>query len=144
LWGRYATVTGPTGELPKYTPPPTPTPTLTPTPAFYWEGEWSTVIAPEDAPIAIFYSMTITVDGKDFYAVVCSGSNCFMNATGIISDDNLSVSGTYSAFVDQTGAFELFALGTNQFQGNITQGTDVLGWCGDREGAGIPSPCMKP
>lgn len=32
-WGEYATVSGNTGLLPVYTPPPTPTPTFTPTPA---------------------------------------------------------------------------------------------------------------
>lgn len=32
VWGKYATVTGPTFQLPIYTPPPTPTATFTPTP----------------------------------------------------------------------------------------------------------------
>ena len=32
LWGEYATVTGNTGVLPVFTPPPSPTPTFTPTP----------------------------------------------------------------------------------------------------------------
>lgn len=138
LWGNYATVVGPTAKLPKYTQPPTPTP------AFNWEGEWSARIAPENAVFVLVYSMTVTVDGKDFYAVVCATSDCFMNATGKISDDNLSISGTYSAFENQTGTFELYALGMDQFQGYITQDADILGWCGGREGVGMPSPCTKP
>lgn len=34
VWGEYATLTGNTGFLPIFTPPPTPTPTLTPTSTF--------------------------------------------------------------------------------------------------------------
>lgn len=33
VWGRYATISGPTFMLPVYTPPPTPSPTITATPA---------------------------------------------------------------------------------------------------------------
>jgi len=146
LWGRYATVTGPTDDLPEYTPPPTPTPTHTPTPAFYWGGDWSARIAPEDAVFSLVYSMTVTVDGRNFTAVVDLGAEGIMNVLGTISDDYLSVSGTWSGGAS-TGTFELYALGTDQFQGNHANPLDpddVLAWCGGREGAGIPSPCMKP
>lgn len=136
LWGNYATVVGPTASLPRYTQPPTPTPT------FYWAGEWSTVIAPEDAPFAILYAMNVTVDEKDFTAVVDLGPEGIMNANGTISDDYLTISGTWTTD-DDTGNFELFALGSDQFQGSRSN-DELLAWCGGRDGADIPSPCSVP
>jgi hypothetical protein len=43
VWGEYANLSGNTGFLPVYTPPPTPTPTLTPTPAPVFEAEYSSL-----------------------------------------------------------------------------------------------------
>lgn len=136
LWGNYATVKGPTDALPKYTPPPTPTP------AFNWEGAWTTYNVDPGGMWSLTYSMTISVNGKNFTGVVDLGGGDVIDMSGTISDDNLTVSGNWTS-PWLTGTFEFFALGANQYQGNGDNGTDIFGWCGSRSGAGQPSPCLK-
>jgi hypothetical protein len=137
LWGNYATVTGPTAELPKYTPPPTPTPT------FLWEGNWTTYTTDTSNNLMETYPMSITVDGQDFTAIVDIGGGDTVTATGTISDDYLSVTGNWVGPINN-GPFTFYAMGANQFQGNANNGGSDFGWCGGRGGAGQPSPCYVP
>jgi hypothetical protein len=137
LWGEYAAVTGPTEALPRYTPPPTPTP------AFTWAGTWTTY---NGTAILVVDTMTVTVDGKAFTGVIDLGGGDTLVLSGTISDDHLSVHGTFQGPV-VTGVFNFFAMGANQFQGNGDTDAGFAGemfaWCGGRDGAGQPAPCLK-
>jgi hypothetical protein len=136
LWGNYATVTGPTATLKKYTPPPTPTP------EFVWEGNWTIYTTDtNDAPMET-YPMSVTLDGKDFTGSVDLGGGQTVTLTGTVSDDYLSVSGSWVGPTNN-GPFNYFAVGSNQFNGNANNGSIDFGWCGSRGGAGQPSPCYK-
>ncbi len=138
LWGNYATVTGSTTDLPRYTPPPTPTP------AFGWEGNWTTYNTDTSDHLEETWPMSITVDGKVFKGIADVGGGEIITATGTVSDDYLSVSGSWVGPGGYSGTFEFFAAGVNQFHGNIDNGIEVYGWCGGRAGAGQPVPCYVP
>jgi hypothetical protein len=136
LWGYYASVVGPTEGLPVYTPPPTPTPD------FDWGGSWSVSIVPVGgAGVYPVLSMSVTVSGKSFTGSIDNGG-IIETLTGTISDDYLSVSGNWS-YGPVNGTFKIFALGVDQFQGNVSFWTDDYEFCGARGGAGFPSPCYK-
>jgi len=135
LWAYYATVTGPTEALAVYTQPPTPTPQFT------WAGTWSSVNAPPGEPFAIVMSMTSTVNGRSYSAVMNPPVGDPILLSGTISDDWLSVSGTWSGGAN-SGTFKFYALGTDQFNGNSKNG-ETWEWCGGRGGAALPSPCLK-
>jgi hypothetical protein len=138
LWGNNATVAGPTDNLPKYTPPPTPTP------AFVWDGTWTTYNGDPGGPFDIF-TMTITVNENTLTGQVYEGGVWAADLNGTVSDNLLTA---YGGWVSNTsaGTFEFFALGSNQFQGNGVNNNDpnfLYAWCGGRNGAGQPSPCLK-
>lgn len=137
LWDQYATVQGDTAMLPSYTQPPTPTP------AFRWEGTWTLYFTDLSDTLFMVFPLTITIDGNSFLGSGDLGGGDSVNLTGIVSDDYLSVSGTWIS-PSNNGSFEFFALGINQFQGNMIDKDDVTGgWCGGRDGAGMPSPCYR-
>jgi hypothetical protein len=137
LWANYAATTGPVAALPKYTPPPTPTP------SFVWAGTWTSYSGTD---FLVVDTMTVTVDGKAFTGVINLGGGDTLILSGTISDNDLSVHGTYQGPV-VTGVFNFFALGANQFQGNGDTDEafagEMFAWCGGRGGAGMPSPCLK-
>jgi len=133
LWSNYATVTGPTDSLTVYTPPPTPTP------AFVWAGSWTI----SSGPLGWAFTLNATTDGKNFNASVDYGGTV-ITYTGTISDDYLSVSGTWMEDVDETGSFKFFAIGISQFNGNVVDGDFEEGQCGWKAGAVMPSPCHRP
>jgi hypothetical protein len=133
LWSNYATVTGPTDGMTVYSPPPTPTP------AFDWAGTWTI----SSGPMGWNFPLTITTNGRDFTAITSFGA-LTINYTGTISDDYMSVNGTWVEDVDNTGSFNFYAVGTNQFNGNIDDGDFEEPRCGWRGGAGMPSPCHRP
>lgn len=135
LWGNYASVTGPTVALPKYTPPPTPTP------VFNWAGTWTVELTPTAGGLVETYTMTTSANGKTFSGSM-SGGGANVTLSGKISDDYLSVSGTWQGNI--SGTFKFYAVGVNQFQGKRNTGVDDYGWCGGRGGAGVPSPCYVP
>ncbi len=137
LWGNYATVKGPIAGLPKYTPPPTPTP------VFFWEGSWTVYTGDPGGPY-LTDSMSVVVNGKNLTATIDMGGGNFVNITGTISDDYLSVTGSYTTS-GMTGTIEWFAQGMNQFIGNGKHDTipSDFAWCGARGGAGQPSPCYQ-
>lgn len=134
LWAYYATVAGPTDALPVVTQPPTPTP------QFLWAGTWSTINAPDD-PFVIVLTMDTTVNGRNFSGAMNTPGGDPVLLSGTISDDWLSVSGTWSGGVN-SGTFKFFAVGTNQFNGNSKNG-ETLQWCGVRGGGAFPDPCFK-
>ena len=136
LWGQYASVTGPTASLPKYTPPPTPTP------VFIWEGNWTVYTSDINDVSIVSFPMSITLDGKNFTGFVDLGGGQTVTLTGTVSDDYLSVSGSWVGPTNN-GPFTYFAVGANQFNGNANNGMNDFGWCGSRGGAGQPSPCYK-
>lgn len=136
LWGNYAMVTGPTAGLAQYTPPPTPTP------VFYWAGNWTTYTLDPANPPSVSYPISFSVDGNEFTGLIDLGGGSYVNLTGTISEDFLSVTGTWIS-LSADGTFKFYALGANQFQGNGFNGMEVFGWCGCRSGAGEPSPCEK-
>lgn len=134
LWGYYATVKGPTDALPVITPPPTPTP------EFSWAGSW-TAYTNLFSGVMQTYNMTVSVNGKTFSGVVDLSGWDDATLTGTLSDDFLSVSGTWTSPTNN-GTFKFFALGLLQFQGNGNDGA-VWAWCGSRSSAGEPDPCLK-
>ena len=137
LWSNYATVTGSTSDLPLYTPPPTPTPMIE------WAGSWTTYNVALDDSMHVSYPMTLYVSGSSLTGVVDLGGGQNADLSGTISEDFLTVSGTWVS-PSANGTFEFFALGPNQFQGNGDNGSEIFGWCGSRSGAGEPSPCYSP
>lgn len=131
LWAYYASVSGPTDNLPVYTPPP----------QFDWSGNWTTYAG---GPAFLFdYPMTVTVKDKNFTAIVDYGGGITASLIGTISDDYLTVSGTWTEAIGK-GTFSFYALGMNQFQGNCNDGVGAGPWCGDRTGSKPPNPCQKP
>jgi hypothetical protein len=137
LWANYASVTGPTANLPVYTPPPTPTPII------QWQGSWTTYNVAQDSSWHYSYPMTLTVSGSMLTGVVDLGGGDTANLSGTISEDYATVSGSWTSS-GLSGTFEFFALGPNQFKGNGDNGSQIFGWCGSRSGAGEPSPCYSP
>ena len=137
LWAYYATVVGPTGDLPMYTPPPTPTP------AFDWAGTWSVSEGPASGGVYKVRTMTAAVSGKSFTGSVDFGG-WIITYSGTSSDDYLTVSGTWEEDPDETGPLKFYALGDDQFQGNFSDGPDAYGMCGAKGGAEFPDPCYLP
>lgn len=130
LWSYYASVSGPTESLPIITPPP----------QFDWSGNWTSYSGSH--PNLSVLPMTVTVTDKKFVAVAGHGGTS-TSYVGTISDDYLTVRGTWTAIFSK-GSFTIYALGTDQFQGNRDDGLIVDGWCGDRSGSKPPNPCFKP
>lgn len=135
LWGQYADVTGPTDGLRVYETPPTPTP------AFVWEGAWTIYNFVPGDPVDTFL-MNITVDGDAFTGVITVDPAFTVNLTGTLSDDRLSVTGTWTSPTFD-GTFAYYALGANQFQGSGRREGILAAWCGSRDGAGMPDPCLR-
>ena len=142
LWGRYATLEGPTDFLPVYTQPPTPTPTITPThtitptstTAVSWTGSWSTRFAGFDITVTLNQSGSNVTGSFTAWAISYS-----MNGT--LSSDKMTLTGTYTDAVE-TFPFLFHLVNPNQFNGNGGSGPSE--WCGYRSGAGFPSPCTYP
>jgi hypothetical protein len=135
LWGYYAEVTGPTAGLRVYDTPPTPTP------AFVWEGDWTTYNFVPGDPVDTF-PMTVTIDGDAFTGVITVDPAFTVTLTGTLSEDWMSVSGTWTSPVFD-GIFTYYALGTDQFTGNGLREGILAAWCGSRGGAGMPDPCLQ-
>jgi hypothetical protein len=139
LWGYYATLEGPLDNLPYYTPPPTPTPTLTPTPVIEWTGTWTTAYAEIGNPYVTF-SISLTQSDGIVYGSF-TYNTVYYSLTGSLSDDLMTFSGYWDNGIT-TGPFLFHWLNPNQFNGNAANGS--IEWCGYRNGASIPSPCLYP
>lgn len=136
LWAYYATVTGPTDGLTNYAPPPTPTP------EFDWSGAWSVSMGSPCGGDPDFYTLNAAVDGNVFAATIDTGGST-ITYTGTISEDYMTVSGTWDELGIESGSFKFYAVGVSQFNGNF-QRTDMYAMCGARGGAGYPDPCYVP
>ncbi len=133
IWGYYATIEGPLDSLPYYTQPPTPTP------AVNWTGTWTTQYGPPGGP---YYDITVILNQTDSNI---NGSFTFMTTPytvyGTLSTDYMTFSGTWDNGTT-TGPLLYHWLNPNQFNGNEDSGTNA--WCGYRNSAGMPSPCLYP
>lgn len=133
LWGYYASVTGPTEGLPRYTPPPTPTP------VFNWTSTWTTSYG---VPSMMHETIVITLTqtGTDVTGSFNFGGD-IVTLSGVLSADNLTLSGTWTS-PPLSGPFTFYLVSANQFTGN--KDDRAYEWCGYRADAGLPSPCMGP
>ena len=134
LWGNYATVEGPIVNLPVWDPPPTPTPTHD------WDGAWSVWLGSEGGgDLLVEAEMTVNISGDNFTGTLTlMGETADIN--GVINADHTSASGTWTSTMD-AGPFIFYWISDTQFNGNWN-GTGA--WCGARDGAAQPDPCLKP
>ncbi len=135
LWGNYATVEGPIGNLPVWDPPPTPTPSRD------WTGAWSAWVEGESSgePFYVAATMSIHVSGDNFTGTLTIMSQT-VDINGYLNADRSVASGTWTSPSD-SGPFVFYWVDETQFRGNY-DGT--LGWCGAREGVVQPNPCFAP
>ena len=86
--------------------------------------------------------MTAAVSGSSFTGTIDYGGGWVETYNGIISNDYLSVSGTWS---DGTGGgpFKIYALGVDLFQGYTSNGTIEFEFCGAKGATPFPDPCYK-
>jgi hypothetical protein len=133
IWGYYATLEGPLENLPYVTQPPTPTPVVE------WTGTWTTAYAEIGDPyITITVSLT---QSDDIVYGSFTYNTMYYSLTGSLSDDLRTLSGYWDNGIT-TGPFLFHWLNPNQFNGNAANGS--IEWCGYRNGAAIPSPCLYP
>jgi hypothetical protein len=128
LWGRYVTVSGDTSNVPVFTPPPTPTP------SYVWSGHWDVWLTGNPGSMDLTQSggsVTGTYHGATDYGI-----------QGTTSEGGRTLSGTVLgpavSFVFR------MTTDTNQFTGNYATVSSHYEWCGARNGAGQPSPCLGP
>jgi len=146
--GIYATVTGDTSGLPILTPQllltatlgPTLDPALTPTLAatldYNWTGTWTTS---QGLPGASHETFMVTLTQTNL--TVTGSIEGFIDLNGTLSPDGSTLTGTWSD-PPASGPFEFKMINLNQFTGNINN--REYEWCGYRNNAGVPSPCMGP
>jgi hypothetical protein len=139
LWGYYATLEGPVGQLPYFTPPPTPTATFTPVPEVNWTGTWTAAYAEIGNPY-ITFTISLTQSESIVYGNF-TYNTIYYSLTGSLSDDLRTLTGYWDNGIT-TGPFLFHWLNPNQFNGNAANGS--IEWCGYRNGAMIPSPCKYP
>ena len=99
LWANYATVTGPADALPVRTPPPTPTP------SFSWAGSWTAYFGEAGSDVTINSVINVTVTDRNFSTTMNLGAPVPFVLRGTISEDTLSVSGTWTYFAEE-GTFK--------------------------------------
>lgn len=132
LWGRYAQVSGAVDTVPVFTPPPTPTP------SFVWGGSWTVNVNNSAGTMSLSQSGSsisgsLTVGGQN-YDIAASTGDGGRQANGEVLQNG-------NKLVD----FQWYMLdNTDQFRGSYLQGQSTLPWCGYRDGAGYPSPCLWP
>jgi hypothetical protein len=138
-------------DLPKIITPPKPTPTSTPkptkkpAPVFNWTGSWDFRVSGSDIS-----GVAITQNGNSisgaYLDIIFSASlsNNFQRAAGTWQSTLNGASGTF--------AWELRSGNSDQFTGSVenpsvldANGVPIVNeWCGARNGAGLPSPCLGP
>lgn len=112
VWGEYATVTGLSGPLPVFTPPPTPTPTNTPTPspAFeasfdgedYCSGWWVDFLIKNTGSMT-FRSISLTVKDTVTDITVAQITDGFTDNTGCSSTERDNLQPGKKAVVSSPG-----------------------------------------
>lgn len=139
MWGRYAQVSGDTGFVPVFTPPPTPTP------AYDWSGMW-TVWVNEDHRQG---SMTLEQSGGSISGTLTGEGDTF-SISGATSDGGRRVVGEILSEDSDEIPFRWQMLDNReQFVGSYTllaTGTPdpPLPYCGARAGQPMPEPCQWP
>lgn len=132
LWGRYAQVSGPIDTVPVFTPPPTPTP------SFVWASSWSVLVNQTAG------TMNLTQNGSSVSGSLVSGGESYTISAGT-SDGGRQASGDVLQNGNQVVKFQWYMLeNTDQFRGSYVLGQSTYPWCGYRNGAGNPSPCLWP
>ncbi len=103
VWGEYATLTGNTGFLPIFTPPPTPTPTLTPTSTLTPTLTFTPIPVPEFQ--AEYSSSDICVNWWVELKLRNTGSVAFKSAGVTVKDTvtGVTLSNLTDGFVDING-----------------------------------------
>jgi uncharacterized protein YraI len=140
LWLNYANTTNFAAyNLPFATQPPTSTPTFTPTPEIMWEGDWTMWYGP--APLTAC-SLHLTRSGSTIDGTYDCG--LFTGTVhGTLSGDLKKISGTWTTNLPTNGNFDwMIKKNTNQFIGNYDGSPND--WCGAKNGASQPSPCLWP
>ncbi len=133
LWDRYVEVSGDISQIPVFTPPPTPTPT------YDWAGTW------ESWADSATFTMTLTQSGDQI-----SGSFTYLaqdySIVGVRGSGGQTVTGTLTREgSSDTAAFTWEMLDNrDQFTGNLVSSGSPEPWCGARNGAAQPSPCLGP
>jgi hypothetical protein len=138
LWLQYADKTDFNGYgLTAYNTPPTPTPTYTPTPSYDWEALWDIWIDGFGPFPSVFGRIGNTV------TATISRPTFDVNITGNISANGQELSGTWTNTLGGNGvfSFQIKAGNINQFVGNYGGTFD---WCGAKNSASQPSPCLWP
>jgi hypothetical protein len=146
VWGKYATLTGPSMTLPILTPPPTPTPTntplptSTPTPSPVFKvaysgldscnGSWWVEVKLKNKGTVPFKSVNISVKDKVTNVTVVNLSDGFTNLDGCLTkttQDKLGVGDTYllsaPAFTYDPTGHEILSIIT------LCSGTGQKGTC---------------
>jgi len=138
--GTYATVTGDTSGLPMRAPGPVTAPTAgstsSPSMTYNWSGTWTTS---QGLPGAAHETFMVTLEQTNLS--VTGSIEGFIGLSGTLSADGSTLTGTWSD-PPFSGPFEFKMINLNQFIGNINNRENE--WCGFRENAGLPSPCMGP
>ncbi len=140
LWLRYADKSEYSAyNLQQFATPATSTPTFTPTPSFDWSGTWNVWIN-GGGP----FSATFNVSGN-------SVSSNFMTSVLVIMDGTMSgnrqvLSGTWvnGAPANGTFQFQIKSGNLNQFKGSYVFSGTTYEWCGAKNSASMPSPCLWP
>lgn len=107
-----------------------------------WDGEWSSFVIWEDGS-SLDCGVTLQTTGQDVTGSLDCGDYATGTVRGTLTDDLRSISG----FVDDSLGnkdvpFEWFLVPDNadQFKGNL----NIYAWCGNRENASFPRPCVIP
>ena len=130
MWGRYAEVSGNTGVIPVFTPPPTP--------QANWSGTWSVMIDTNSG------TMTLTQTGSTFTGTLTSGPTSYTLSGNVIEFGQKLTGDVYSSGPVPVAEFTFLMLDNRtQFRGSYNDpGPGV--WCGGRNGESAPSSCGLP
>jgi hypothetical protein len=121
VWGKYATLVGPTSLLPVFTPPPTPTPTLTPLPTFTptpspafkatyasldtCNGSWWVEIKLKNKGSVPLKSVNISINDKVTGVVVVNLADGFTNLDGCLTKNTKDILGLDDTYLLSAPAF---------------------------------------
>ena len=145
MWLRYADKSDFSAfGLQIYNTPPTPTPTFSPTPSFDWQSTWTFYLG---SPLSYTtYVVAVSVAGNTLSGSFSYGGGDTVAFTATISADQRTASGTYTDTGGPGGTFQwqIKAGNVNQFVGNGASGGSGFDWCGAKNGASQPSPCLWP
>ncbi len=107
---------------------------------FTWEGDWTIWIV-IDQPYQL--TMTLSQSGDLISGTSTTGDGeTVTTINGVLSAD--FASGTWVDDQGFSGTFEWRQINANQFIGKWQQTDTPYAWCGARDGASQPDPCLGP